>query len=257
MALLDSATVHADDKKEITMPPKFKFTANQKNLYLPPPSSTPARGRGRPRAASPVKGTPAKSPRKRQTKVMKEADAVTARQASDTLQAALDSAASVAESGSVEPPSVNGERVSDVPNGVSDVLEESDKVTVNVDSAVEVNGDVETTHTTVQVKMPAGSPELPLPETTEEMIAKAKEMVEEARKLEGESSRASGKRKAEELESDDEEEEGNAGDTATSSNPAKKAKIMEQEVKKQKVRNRALIGVAATLAVGFVTPSVH
>ena len=250
MALLDPTPVHADDKKEISMPPKFKFTANQKSLFLPPASSNSARGRGRPRAASPIKGTPAKSPRKRQTKAMKEADAVAARQASETLQASLDTAASVAESESVEPPSINGEKAPDAPNGVPNAESESDKVTVNVDSAVEVNGDIETTHTTVQVKMPVGSPELPLPETTEEMISKAKEMVEEARKLEGESSRAAGKRKAEVLDLDDEEEE---ADSDGAPNPNKKAKIMEQEVKKQKVRNRALMGVAATLAIGFVT----
>jgi hypothetical protein len=80
-----------------------------------------------------------------------------------SLQAALDSAASIGDSESVD----------------------GDRVRVEVDSAVDVNGDIEVTTTSVKVEMPAGSPEMPLPESTEEMIAKAKEMVEEARKLEG------------------------------------------------------------------------
>lgn len=178
------------------------------------------------------------SPRKRVTKAVKEANAAAARQARDSLQATLDSATSVADSESVDPPSVNGEKPS----------EERDKVAINVDSSVEVNGDTEITHTHVQVKMPAGSPELPLPETTEEMIATAKEMVEAAQKLEGESSKSgSGKRKAEVLEADEEEDEA----TAREVQPAKKARVMEQEIRKQKVRNRAIIGVAATLAIGY------
>ena len=234
-----------DVKKPISPPPKYVFTANDRAI-LPPPSSTPARGRGRGRAGSPGKATPAKvaSPRKRVTKAVKEANAAAARQASENLQATLDSAASIADSESVEPPSVNGEKPT----------EESDKVTVNVDSTVEVNGDTETTHTQVQVKMPADSAELPLPETTEEMIATAKEMVEEAQKLEGESSKSgSGKRKAEVLEADEEGDE----KTGREAQPAKKAKVMEQEIMKQKVRNRAIFGVAATLAIGYDPPPAH
>ena len=92
--------------------------------------------------------------------------------------------------------------------------------------------------------MPSGSAELPLPENPEEMIEKAKEMVEEALKLDGESSSSGTKRKAEEL--DDELDE----DADEDSQPAKRAKLLEQNLKKERVRNRALIGVAATLAIG-------
>ena len=116
---------------------------------------------------------------------------------------------------------------------------------VEVDTAVEVNGDTETTHTNVKVEMPAGSPDMPLPESTEEMIAKAKEMVAEARKLEGEVARGS-KRKAEVLDEDDEEDE----EKDAVLMPARKARVLERELKVQRVRNRAMIGVAATLAIG-------
>ncbi|MCJ1249859.1 hypothetical protein MMC30_007085 [Trapelia coarctata] len=240
-ALLDETPVPTDDKlsKAISPPPKFVFTGNDEKTSLPPPTQTPGRGRGRPRATSPSKTHGHKnlaSPRKpRTTKAAKEANAASAREASASLQAALDSAASRADTESVdgEKPTVDG-----------------DKVTVEVDSAIEVNGDTEVTHTKVRVEMPAHSPDLPLPESTEEMIAKAKEMVEEARKMEGESSSSALKRKAEEL--DDEEDEEKDAELQ----PAKKARLLEQEVRKQRVRQRALIGVTVTLAIGAILPYV-
>jgi len=226
-ALLDETPVLLDDKKgkaAISPPPKFIFTGNDEKVSLPPPTQTPARGRGRPRAASPRKA--------RTTKAAKEANAASAREANSSLMAALDSATSRADTESVD-----GEKFA----------VDGDKVTVEVDSAIEVNGDTEVTHTKVRVEMPANSPDLPLPESTEEMIAKAKEMVEEARKMEGGSSSSALKRKAEDL--DDEEDE--VKDAKLQ--PAKKARLLEQDLKKQRVRQRALIGVTVTLAVGYVT----
>ena len=228
-ALLDEAPIsHGDEKKSISPPPKFVFTANG-DTSLPPPSATP-RGRGRPRAHSPSKiaapSNKASSPRKsRPSKAIKDTNATSAQEGNTSLQAALDSAASRADTDSVD--------------GVDE-----EKVTVEVDSAVEVNGQIETTHTSVKVEMPYGSPDLALPESTEEMIAKAKEMVEEARNLEGESANSRTKRKAEVLDDD----EDSAKDEELQ--PAKKARLLEQELKKQRVRTRALIGVAATLAIG-------
>ena len=249
VALLDPMAIQADEKKAISPPPKYKFTSNEQT-FLPPPTSTPGRGRGRPRATSPTKKDKMTSPRKRMTKAAKEANATTARQASESLQAALD-AASVAESESVEPPSINGETPASPPKKASKkhAKDDDDKVKVKVQSAVEKDGDIETTHTTVSVQMPPGSPELPLPETTEEMVAKAKEMVEEAKKLEGESSKSSSKRKAEAL---DDEDDTDGLLNGAAAQPAKKTKLMEQEVRKQQVRNRALMGVAASLAIGYV-----
>ncbi|KAL2051435.1 hypothetical protein ABVK25_008302 [Lepraria finkii] len=98
--------------------------------------------------------------------------------------------------------------------------------------------------------MPPSSPELPLPESPEEMIAKAKEMVEEAKKIDGESSKSALKRNAEELDDDSDEVEGKEFQ------PAKKARLLEQQIKKEKVRTRAMIGVAATLAIGAIIPFV-
>jgi len=149
---------------------------------------------------------------------------VTAREASATLQATLNDATSVTRAPSE---SVDGE-----------------KVTVEVESNVERKGNTETTTTNVKIEMPAGSAELPLPESPEQMIEAAKRMVEEAKKAEGDSSSSASKRKAEELEDDTDE----AGDNELQ--PAKKARLLERELKTEKVRNRAMIGVAATLALG-------
>lgn len=169
------------------------------------------------------------SPRKpRASKASIAANAASAREASATLQATLDRAASVADSESID----GGE-----------------KATIEIGTAVQVNGDVETTTTNVKIEMPGGSADFPLPEDPEEMIAKAKEMVQEAQKLDGRLSAAgkSLKRKAEELEADDDEDEAVDEDT----HPAKKARLLENQLKKEKVRKRALLGVAATLAVGY------
>ncbi|KFX85715.1 hypothetical protein O988_09918 [Pseudogymnoascus sp. VKM F-3808] len=138
------------------------------------------------------------------------------------------------------------------------VAEKDPKVTVNVDKEVVVEGGVETTHTHVEVEMPAGFAELPLPEDTEAMIAKAKEMVDAAVKADEAAKEAAeaeagpskpvakkAKRKAEE------EAEKEEGDQA----PAKRAKV-ESDLKKEKVRARALIGISATLAVGALIPYV-
>ncbi len=149
---------------------------------------------------------------------------MTAREASATLQATLNDATSVTPAPSE---SVDGE-----------------KVTVEVESNVERKGNTETTTTNVKIEMPAGSAELPLPESPEQMIEAAKRMVEEAKKAEGDSSSSASKRKAEELEDDTDE----AGDNELQ--PAKKARLLERELKTEKVRNRAMIGVAATLALG-------
>lgn len=234
-ALLDPESIEkgATDKgKAISPPPKFIFTANDNNSILPPP--TP-RGRGRPRSRSPSKGmTPSRkltAPRK--TKTTKAANAAMAKEANASLHATLDSAASVADSESVD----------------------DDRVRIQVDSAVDVNGDIEVTTTSVKLDMPAGYPDLPLPESTEEMIAKAKEMVEEARKLEGaETTEArNGKRKIDVVDDDETPDT----DADKDLQPVKKTRLLQSELKKERVRSRALTGIAATLLIGQVLRPSH
>lgn len=184
--------------------------------------------------------------RPRQTKAQKEAAAASTSAANAALHDALASAADAADA--VEP------KLEDV----KEEAEETDKVKVTVDSTVDVNGDgVETTHTNVSVEMPVGLPELPLPEDTEAMIAKAKEMVEEANKLQSEQVDSTevaapskkSKRKADEITKDEEADANGNIDGELPEQPAKKAKVLESRLKREKVRNRATFGIAATLAI--------
>lgn len=214
-----------DKKNPIPQPPRFEFTANDRT-HLPPPSTprhvTP-RPRGRPRGSSPVKnGTVAarvatpRKPRavKETSKDPSVTNATAVREASTT---SLDNAASTSSE------HLNGE-----------------SVTVKKESALQLNGDTETTTTNVQIKIPV----LSAPKSPEKIIERAKEMVEEARKLEGEiSSRRNTKRKAEVLED---------SEAPVEPPPVKRARVLERELKRERVQKRALIGVAATLLVGYL-----
>ena len=180
-------------------------------------------------------GSPSKPSTKkpRATKAAKEADAASARDASASLQATLDHTTPDGTS-TATPASTDGE-----------------KVKIQVNSNVEIKGDAERGETTtVQIQMPAGSAELPLPERPEEMIETARAMVAEARKADGEGSSSKGKRKADEM---DEESDGSADNELQ---PAKKARLLKEELKKEQVRNRALLGVVATLVVGYVDTEI-
>ncbi|KAI4205360.1 MAG: hypothetical protein LQ350_000401 [Teloschistes chrysophthalmus] len=235
-ALLDPASVSKGSEnmtKSITPPPKYVFTANDQT-FLPPPASrgsTPARSRGRPpRNASPTKSDKAASPRKhRATKVSKAENAANAKAAAAILQDTL----------------AEGTKT----NTVSTLAKgEENIVKLELSEVTEVNGNIETTTTNVKLDLPGGmAADVPPQEMTQELMREAQAMVEETRRLEGGSSKASRKRKAEELDESDEE-----GDDELQ--PAKKARLVNQKYKKEQVKKRALFGVAFTLAVGSVLP---
>lgn len=248
-ALLDEASIPpgTDDPtmKAISTPPKFTFTANDRTL-LPPPNGTTVRAstpksRGRPRGSSPAKNaSPGKQSTKkpRATKAAKEADAASAREASASLQATLDDTTPDGSS-SVKPETADGSTFD-----------------IRVKSNVEITDDTESGETKreettlVDIKVPTGYPEMPLPERPEEMIETARAMVAVAREADGEGSSSKAKRKAEEM---DAESDGSADNELQ---PAKKARLLEEELKKEKVRTRALLGVAATLVIGAIIPLV-
>lgn len=244
---MDIQSSPTSSRKNIAEPPKFDFSTSLKDVKLSPPSTVSKRGRGA-RASSPSKSaaTPGKvtSPKKkRQTKKEKEANTAFANAASATLQSALDDALSIAE-GTPAPESVtNEEEVTPDVDGEAPAEDHESTVRVEVDQEVEINGDTEVTHTNVVVEMPAGSPELPLPEDTEAMLEKAKQMVEEAKALEASPiAKNSRKRKVEEVEPSD-------IDNELPMQPAKRAKVLEEKYKRERVRTRAVFGVAASLAV--------
>ena len=242
MALLDTAPVKNPDgqQKSISTPPNFSIPSKHKS-NLPPPketprASTPSRGRGRPRATTPSKNsTPSAkngSPRKQRTsKAAKEANAASAREANASLQEALDKSAEAADSSAV-----NGEKPKDEPK------DEDKKAVLKVIQETVVNGTEEKTNTGLEFEFPGGMANIPVPENPEQMIAEAQEMVDQALKIDGGSSGVS-KRKVEEM---DEDSDGASG----GEQPAKRAKVLQDKLKTERVRNRALLGVTATLLVG-------
>lgn len=232
-ALLDPSDIvqsPATTKKHITPPPKYDQFPGKP--ILPPPSGSKGSKSRSTRSVSPSKvASPARragsaaSPKKRQSKAAKEANIANANAASAALQSALDDAAST-----FELDSVNGETVK-----------------VELDSNVDVNGEKETTHRSVTIDMPVESPTLPLPDDTEKMLETARRMVDEARAPEEEQSpKISRKRKVDEVEPEE-------LDAELPDQPAKKAKVLEEKLKREEVRTRALVGVTATLAIAYVT----
>ncbi|KAF2396702.1 hypothetical protein EJ06DRAFT_230819 [Trichodelitschia bisporula] len=214
VALLDSSPIEkgAKDKSatQISTPPKF--VVPDKDKLFTGPRLDASTMRRRLRSASPSKApslaaTPTQAARKiaspRKRGRPKKAPV------SDTDENASSQLNGGDEVGVVVRPE------SSKPNPAED-----DVVRVQVDETVQATGDVETTTTSVRVEMPASHPDLPLPETTEEMIARAREMVEEALVR-----------------------------------PEKRARggLVEQ-LRTERVKTRALIGLTATLGLGVIIP---
>lgn len=135
--------------------------------------------------------------------------------------------------GEVEPPT----KLETVPETV--------KVEVESTTSPAVAGNEELENTKVNVEVPANHPDLPLPENTEDMLKEARRMVSEAAKIGGPST-SKGKRKADEIVDDDEK--------AAVEGPSapKKARKAEVELRKERIKRRALTGIAASLAIGYV-----
>lgn len=260
-ALLDASEIvqsPGNAKKQITPPPKFDLPPLESLTELAPPRSRSRRSASPAKLSSPKKTT---SPRKsRVPRATKESSAAASTAASASLQSALDTAASVADSESVDGTvETNGvvpeEKETKTKKGSTRAKKQTsapvadEKVRVNVESTTDVKDEIETTQTNVSVEMPVSLPDLPPAADTEQMIAQAKQMVEEATKLqeaeaEAESSaspKANKKRKSDEVE----DEEG----AEPSAQPTKKARVLEDKLRRERVRNRALVGVTATLAL--------
>ncbi|KAJ5165788.1 hypothetical protein N7492_006084 [Penicillium capsulatum] len=124
---------------------------------------------------------------------------------------------------------------------------------VEVTASTDTAKDAKTTQTTVSLDVPLLQ-EVPSAAETEDMIAKAKEMVEDAIKsqqAEGAptpSSAAKVTKKRKPVDDEDEET------SAESAQRAKKAKVLEDKLKRERVRNRALFGVSAAFALAASIP---
>jgi hypothetical protein len=235
VALLDPAPIEKGTTKdkerlEIATPPRFEIPDKLRFVHHRDDTSiaSSVRSRNRRRSVSPTKATPSRkiaSPRKPRT----------GRKARTEELGSASALAQVLENGGTGE-SVNGDYA------------EGDLVRVEVNEVTETKGDTDITKTTVAVEMPAGHPELPLPESAEEMVAKAREMVAEATKADavnGIKGKSPRKRKAAEITVDDEDEAG----AADGERSAKKVKA-DQTLRKEKMKFRATVGIAVTLALG-------
>jgi len=148
----------------------------------------------------------------------------------------------------------------DEPAVVLGPVEEEPKLKVHVDQDVTIDEETgeEKTHTKVDVEIPlAGEP--PSAEEAARMVAEAREMVKAA--AEGMAATAAqtddhtvetkkNKRKADFIETEEEEGKGTSADaTVAEIRQSKKIKT-EVELKKERIKKRAFIGISATLAVG-------
>lgn len=127
-------------------------------------------------------------------------------------------------------------------------MEEEPAVEVEVTETTEVTEDGQTAHAEVSLDLPLLS-EVPSTADTEAMIAEAKGMVEEAIKAQDQADgnpaeltvKVTKKRKPEE---DDDEET-----SVESAQRAKKAKVLENKLKQERVRNRSIFGVSVAFAL--------
>ncbi|CEJ58501.1 hypothetical protein PMG11_07155 [Penicillium brasilianum] len=123
---------------------------------------------------------------------------------------------------------------------------------IQVSPAAPITDD--TPKTTLTLDMPILLPEVPSAAETQEMIAKAKEMVEDAIMSQADSSAAGSSsvkvtKKRKPVEEDEDEET-----AAEAAQRAKKAKVLEEKLKRERVRNRALFGVSAAFALAASIP---
>ncbi|KAM0325801.1 hypothetical protein ACHAQA_007103 [Verticillium albo-atrum] len=265
-ALLDPATIamtHQPDSppKKIAPPPKFEMKKAAQPQLAPP---TPPRSMRLRRSASPTKSAapaprPVKTPRKRKAK----SESVDLTAVPVAIKAEINGV--IEEDKAAESAAeTTTKTVEFEPAVVFQPQDEDQKVKVVVEQDVKIDEDGnETKHTTVALELPLSSTEPPSAEETARMIAEAKQMVEAATAVkadadgdvdvEGEETSqvelAKSKRKAEDITAPEDGEEG-----PESSERSSKRTKPNVQLKKERVRNRALLGISATLAVGALVP---
>lgn len=258
VALLDPTPIELGSKDKhrthIQMPPRFDVDKAAPASILPPTSSLrPTRARST-RSASPSKmATPSRkiaTPRKpRATRSSVKPESVNGDEVEEVTKETATEAVEVNENAVAVTQESTVEKTEEVvTNGAVAAAGNQDTVRIEVQETVEQHGDVETVTTNVKIDVPAEHPELGEPEDPTVMIEQAKRMVEEARALDAAAATNSkNKRKAEAIE-----------DAEAVARPAKVAKTYttEQRLKKEKMTTRALFGLSAMVAIGYVLPLI-
>ncbi|KAI1070199.1 hypothetical protein LB507_008209 [Fusarium sp. FIESC RH6] len=260
-APISTATPAGSPGKIISAPPKFDaLKVSQPVLAPPTPSAALRRSR---RSASPTKSSTSTrrappSPRKRSTRAKAE-----------TVETITENAELVNGTAEVEDKIEETKREDIVlqstefePAIVLEPREEDPKVKVHVEEdTITDEAGIETKRTITEVELPlptAGEP--PSAEEIAQMMEAAKEMVQKSKENEAEdeeetnvdeapASAKKSKRKAVDISVGDEE-----GETAPEEQPRSKKAKTEVQLRKAKVKNRALLGLGATVAVGYFVP---
>lgn len=266
-ALLDPADIHISNSasdnsppKRISAPPKFIFRGASPTTLVPPTPTSMRSTRSR-RSASPTKAATRRgtaSPRKRSTRITASQTESTTETTSSTRKPSLTNGdipvlapGELLKSDDVKIESIEKEHLP--------TLEEEPRVKVNIDQDIKSDEDgtaIKSTRVELEVPFTAG---IPSAEDARRMVEEARSMVEAAVEAEQAGSKSSpksakaakGKRKAEEFEADNEPEEGaEEGESSAALQPRTKRVKTQIEQKKQKVRRRALWGIAFTAAAG-------
>lgn len=257
-ALLDNRPVNPSDKKRIISPPPpfykdgFEAPAGVADMLAPPtvPAVTSNRRRST-RSSSPSKRV--LSPRK--ARLAKNGIAKDSPLRSETLVVngldRLNEIAASTNGNATVNTTVTAEETVTTETVVEEVtIKKEPTIKVEVDTIHETNGDFEVDKTHVKVEYPAEDAKFhPYPETTEDMISKAKAMVEETKKLDGDN--ITKKRKADEILS---KEDDSQEDDSSLAPHAKRAKGLERDLKKEKIKTKALIGLSIGLTLTALIP---
>jgi hypothetical protein len=255
-ALLDPAKIAVSNgnsdspPKSIQHPPKFDIAKNMPSLAPPTPTSLP-RSRGR-RSASPSKATKkaVASPRKRSSRMKSESVEPTP-SISDISEAKVEEPKKESKKESKK----EGKKETKIePPAPLQPVKEEPAVAKPADVKTSKDKKSAVSEDKISLGVPASEP--PTKEETMKMIEEAKKMVDEAnsqdetpaeapkkskrkvKEISGVIPDEAGKESAEETPEEEEEERS-----------AKKVKT-EMELKKERVRRRAMFGITATVAVG-------
>ncbi|KAG9775629.1 DNA-binding domain of Mlu1-box binding protein MBP1, partial [Aureobasidium melanogenum] len=278
-ALLDPEPIAKgthDPNKKIATPPRFVIPTSEATT-LPPPTETTSRRRTL-RSASPAKAPPTPSRKIATPRRTRRAKPAASSALAPTAESAEESAAPET---SVEPESAKFDSIiasskaaakadaeaaleDEIPVSVSVRSDDTVKVDIETTTVPGVNGASPTESVRAVVNVPASHPDLAQPSDPQAYLDMAKESIVAAHKLTA--SRTPGKkRKAIEAFEDDESvsefpEFDTVGSTAAvtpievDERPAKRQRITEIELRKEKIKKRATLGILTTMAMVVAVP---